>query len=79
MRCASLPTARIRPPPWMSLRTATTEGSLATMPLPLTYTRVLAVPRSMAKSVEKKPKILSSMHVLSRGGWQGCRPIPANY
>ncbi len=38
------------PPSW---RMATTEGSSKTMPLSRTKMRVLAVPRSMAKSVEK--------------------------
>ena len=40
---ASSPTATIR----LSSETATTLGSVMTMPLPLTYTRTLAVPRSM--------------------------------
>jgi hypothetical protein len=42
------------PPPFL---TATTDGSLKTIPLPFTYTRVLAVPRSMAKSLENRPKM----------------------
>ena len=53
---ASLPTASTRPEP---LSTATTEGSLRTMPRPRTYTNVFAVPRSMATSVEKNPIKLS--------------------
>src|SRR5579864_1329628 len=32
---------------------ATMEGSFTTMPLPRAYTSVLAVPRSMARSLEK--------------------------
>src|SRR5258708_17610097 len=35
--------------------TATTEGSLSTMPRPFTHTRVLAVPRSIATSVDRNP------------------------
>ncbi len=38
------------PPSW---RIATTEGSSSTMPFPRTYISVLAVPRSIARSVEK--------------------------
>src|SRR4030043_673237 len=38
------------------LSIATHDGSLITMPLPRTFTRVLAVPRSMPISNEKKPK-----------------------
>src|SRR6266852_1716230 len=34
---------------------ATKEGSFITMPSPRTYTSVLAVPRSMARSLEKNP------------------------
>jgi len=34
---------------------ATTDGSSMTMPRPLTITRVLAVPRSMATSWENMP------------------------
>src|SRR5713101_230157 len=45
---------------------ATIEGSFMTMPSPRTYTRVLAVPRSMARSLEKRPaRKLSSMAVRS--------------
>src|SRR4051795_7326812 len=40
---ASSPTATIR----LSSPTATTEGSVMTMPLPLTYTMTFAVPRSI--------------------------------
>src|SRR5207248_7016318 len=35
-----------------TLLMATIEGSLTTMPLPLAYTSVLAVPRSIARSLE---------------------------
>src|ERR1700761_3292550 len=46
---ASLPTASTSP---VFLLMATIEGSLTTIPLPRAYTRVLAVPRSIAKSLE---------------------------
>src|SRR3954453_19546326 len=48
---ASLPTASTSP---VVLLIATMEGSLTTMPLPLAKTRVLAVPRSIARSDEKR-------------------------
>jgi hypothetical protein len=35
---------------------ATMDGSFTTIPLPFAYTRVLAVPRSMARSLEKRLK-----------------------
>src|SRR6202158_6528570 len=47
---ASLPTASTSP---VFLLMATMEGSFTTMPLPRAYTSVLAVPRSMARSLEK--------------------------
>src|SRR5947209_13136838 len=47
---ASLPTASTSP---VFLLMATIEGSFTTMPLPRAYTSVLAVPRSMARSLEK--------------------------
>jgi hypothetical protein len=56
MSLASLPTASTR---LELFSTATTEGSFRTMPRPFTQTRVLAVPRSMATSVEKNPIRLS--------------------
>src|SRR5215472_16800368 len=46
---ASLPTASTSPE---FLLMATMEGSFTTMPLPLAYTSVFAVPRSMARSLE---------------------------
>ena len=42
---------------YWSVVTATTLGSETTMPLPLTYTSVLAVPRSMARSFENQPRM----------------------
>src|SRR6185503_18717903 len=51
---ASLPTASTRP---FTLLMATIEGSLTTMPLPRAYTQVLAVPRSMARSLENRESI----------------------
>src|SRR5271165_640734 len=50
---ASLPTASTSP---LFLLMATIDGSLTTMPLPLAYTSVLAVPRSMARSDEIRLK-----------------------
>src|SRR5690348_16313514 len=47
IRLASVPTARMLP---VLVFTATTDGSLRTIPRPLTYTSVLAVPRSTAMS-----------------------------
>src|SRR3954465_10841144 len=51
---ASLPTASTSP---VGLLMATIEGSFTTMPLPFAYTSVLAVPRSMARSLENALKI----------------------
>src|SRR4051812_10232893 len=50
---ASLPTASTS---LVVLLIATIDGSLTTMPLPFAKTSVLAVPRSMARSLEKKLK-----------------------
>ena len=50
---ASLPTASTSP---VFLLMATMEGSLTTMPLPAAKTSVLAVPRSMARSLENMLK-----------------------
>src|SRR6266568_4571362 len=47
---ASFPTASTSP---VFLLMATMEGSFTTMPLPRAYTRVFAVPRSIARSLEK--------------------------
>ncbi len=53
---ASLPTARtFLGPTVRGLLTATTEGSLATIPCPFTKISVLAVPRSMARSLQNMP------------------------
>jgi hypothetical protein len=50
---ASSPTART----WLlPARTATTDGSRRTIPWSLTYTSVLAVPRSIPISFENNPK-----------------------
>src|SRR6478672_2366864 len=48
---ASLPTASMRP---FTLLIATIDGSLTTMPLPRAYTHVLAVPKSIARSLENR-------------------------
>src|SRR5205814_9886999 len=49
----------------------TIEGSLTTMPLPLAYTNVLAVPRSMARSLEN---MLNSERMLCTREF--CEPKP---
>src|SRR5215510_5278204 len=51
---ASFPTASTRP---LILLIATIDGSLTTIPLPRAYTQVLAVPRSIARSLEKSESI----------------------
>src|SRR5262249_2603739 len=56
IRLASAPIARMRREPRVSRWTATTEGSLQMIPSPFTYTSVLAVPRSIARSLENQPK-----------------------
>ncbi|MNC30053.1 hypothetical protein D3C75_783250 [compost metagenome] len=43
-----------------SVRWATTEGSRTTIPLPFTYTSVLAVPKSIPKSFVKPPNMARS-------------------
>src|SRR4051812_2875299 len=50
---ASLPTASTSP---VVLLIATMEGSFTTIPFPLAYTSVLAVPRSIARSEENRLK-----------------------
>jgi hypothetical protein len=56
MRFASMPTASTR---LLSFSTATTEGSMSTMPRPRTDTRVFAVPRSTAMSDPQELKNMS--------------------
>ena len=51
IRFASLPTASMLP---VSRLTATIDGSLTTIPLPLAYTQVFAVPRSIARSLDEE-------------------------
>ena len=61
---ASVPTASI----WsLTLLTATIEGSFSTMPAPRAKTQVLAVPRSMARSLEKNENAPSSTRASLRG------------
>src|SRR5262245_48862447 len=50
---ASMPTASMRP---LTLFRATIDGSLTTMPRPRAKTQVLAVPRSIARSWEKRAR-----------------------
>src|SRR5215510_4736432 len=65
MRLASLPTARTRSLPFTRL---TTDGSRMTTPRPRRATRVLAVPRSIAKSFDKRllSFLMSKVHSLLR-------------
>src|ERR1700722_1398874 len=58
IRLASAPTARGRP---SLMSTATTDGSLSTMPRPRTYTNVLAVPRSTAMSRPRRERRFSAI------------------
>src|SRR6185503_2222703 len=53
MSLASFPTASTS---LVTLFIATIEGSFTTIPRPLAYTRVFAVPRSMARSLENRLK-----------------------
>src|SRR5215471_4943632 len=53
MSLASLPTASTSP---LFLLIATMDGSLTTIPFPLANTKVLAVPRSIARSDENRLK-----------------------
>src|SRR5580765_836709 len=50
---ASMPTASMRP---LTLFRATMDGSLTTMPRPRAKTQVFAVPRSIARSWEKRER-----------------------
>ena len=52
---ACLPTASTLLVPLPERCTATTDGSFETIPLPRTKVSVVAVPRSMARSLEKSP------------------------
>src|SRR4051794_11071634 len=54
MSLASLPTASTRP---FTLLIATMDGSLTTIPFPRAYTQVLAVPKSIARSLENSESI----------------------
>src|ERR1700687_1741796 len=54
MSFASRPTATTSP---LFLLMATIDGSLTTIPLPFEYTSVFAVPKSMARSDEKRLNI----------------------
>ena len=74
IRFASAPTARGRP---SLMSTATTEGSLSTMPRPRTYTSVLAVPRSTAMSRPSRERRFSAMTGISRrkGGRAPAGPV----
>src|SRR5215469_2877585 len=76
IRLASDPTASGRP---SFMSTATTEGSLRTIPRPRTYTNVFAVPRSTAMSRPSRERRFSAMSGSPRrmaagaGGGPGAR------
>src|SRR6266404_1169255 len=73
---ASLPTASTL---LVTLLMATIEGSLTTMPRPLANTRVFAVPRSMARSLEKGLNRFLSLIVYLRSFSSNIHgPSPAN-
>ena len=82
MRFASMPTASTR---FVSFSTATTDGSMSTMPRPRTETSVLAVPRSTAMSppqelknisMSDKALLLPCGHARGRVYLQVMRPSP---
>src|SRR3989304_4277720 len=74
IRFASTPTARAR---LSRVLMAPTDGSLSTMPWPRTYTRVFAVPRSIAMSRVASDARLLTM-VESPLGWRRVYPRPAS-
>src|SRR5215204_1221833 len=71
MSLASFPTASTRP---VTLLIATIEGSLTTMPFPRAYTQVLAVPRSIARSLENSEKMERRLNDVLLVGRCGGRP-----
>src|SRR5690606_23171803 len=74
---ASLPTAATAlGPPLRSWRMATTDGSLSTMPWPRTKMRVLAVPRSMDRSLENMPRNFLNIGGARPSGGGGNGGIP---
>src|SRR6202451_4409370 len=64
---ASLPTASTSP---VFLLMATMEGSLTTMPLPRAYTKVFAVPKSIARSLENTLNSERTPCVREERAWQ---------
>ena len=61
IRFASIPTASTFLVPRTSRWTATAEGSEQMIPSPFTYTSVVAVPRSIARSCENSPSSRSKI------------------
>src|SRR5659263_400353 len=61
IRFASIPTASTFLVPRVSRWTATAEGSEQMIPSPFTYTSVVAVPRSIARSCENSPSSRSKI------------------
>src|SRR3990167_7694040 len=78
MALASLPTAWMVFLPWgpPSWRIATTDGSFKTIPCPRATISVLAVPKSIARSVEKYRRKAPSITVPLRHGGHFGRPSP---
>src|SRR5512135_2565527 len=76
IRLASTPTATMAP---VLVFSATTEGSLSTMPRPRTYTRVFAVPRSTAMSRPRNASALLIRHenLPKRVCWMICDLLAA--
>src|SRR5579864_8098719 len=72
---ASFPTATTSP---LFLLMATMEGSLTTMPLPLANTSVFAVPRSMARSEERRLKTDLMEYPFFMNPLLPCVPRPQN-
>src|SRR3974377_1539242 len=81
IRLASTPPATGRP---SRVLTATTEGSLRTIPRPRTYTTVLAVPRStaMSRPINEEKELLGTMTQRPPPGGRATRPgyvVPPNH
>src|SRR5579864_3036894 len=72
---ASFPTATTSP---LFLLIATIEGSFTTMPLPLANTSVFAVPRSMARSEERRLKTDLMEYPFFMNPLLPCVPRPQN-
>ena len=83
IRFASIPTASTFLVPRASRWTATAEGSEQMIPSPFTYTSVVAVPRSIARSCENSPSSRSKIiphppdaRSMSTKTYQGILAVP---